>query len=239
SGLQFTYLASRILLDVWTCFSHLLPCCYSAIHWTAQIRSLLNLTTAFCVTVCPINIILLFYTYLRLCLRLCVTEDQTDNIMNTEEAPAPNPNPLTELISAFQAAISPPQPPPSASGSPMALPTLFAGEAAECSGFMLQVQLYIRMQPQQFPTEDSKVAFLTSLLTGKALQWAKAIWNADNPIVNSFEQFTSHFFEVFSTTTSVLPVSDQLFRLQQGSSSVHDYTIHFRTLAAASGWNEI
>ncbi|KAI2644120.1 Transposon Tf2-8 polyprotein [Labeo rohita] len=156
--------------------------------------------------------------------------------MNTEEAPAPNPSPFTELISAFQAAISPPQPPPSASGRPMALPTLFAREAAECSGFLLQVQLYICMQPQQFPIEDAKVAFLTSLLTGKALRWAKAIWNADNPIFNSFEQFTSHFSEVFSTTTSVLTVSDQL---QQGSSSVHDYTIHFRTLAAASGWNEI
>ncbi|KAI2653687.1 Retrotransposon-derived protein PEG10 [Labeo rohita] len=119
----------------------------------------------------------------------------------------------------------------------MALPTLFAGEAAECSGFLLQVQLYIRMQPQQFPTENSKVAFLISLLTGKAFQWAKAIWNADNPI-NSFERFTSHFSEVFSNTTRTLTVSDQLFRLQQGSSSVHEYTIHFRTLAAASGWNE-
>ncbi|KAI2647697.1 Transposable element Tcb1 transposase [Labeo rohita] len=125
------------------------------------------------------------------------------------------------------------------SGSPMALPTTFSGNAAECSGFLLQVQLYIHMQPQQFPTENSKVAFLISLLTGQALQWAKAVWNANNPIINSFEQFTSHFSEVFSTTTSTLSVSDQLFRLQQGSSSVQEYTLHFRTLAAASGWNEI
>ncbi|KAL0150837.1 hypothetical protein M9458_053856 [Cirrhinus mrigala] len=34
-------------------------------------------------------------------------------------------------------------------------------------------------------------------------------------------------------------MSDQLFRLQQSTSSVHDYTLHFRTLAAASGWNEV
>ncbi|KAL0146555.1 hypothetical protein M9458_058186 [Cirrhinus mrigala] len=44
------------------------------------------------------------------------------------------------------------------------------------------------MQPQQFPSENAKVAFLTSLLTGKALQWAKAIWNSNNPIINSYEQ---------------------------------------------------
>ncbi|KAL0198153.1 hypothetical protein M9458_006693, partial [Cirrhinus mrigala] len=39
--------------------------------------------------------------------------------------------------------------------------------------------------------------------------------------------------------TGALSTSDQLFRLRQGSSSIHDYTLHFRTLAAASGWNEI
>ncbi|KAI2644089.1 Transposon Tf2-11 polyprotein [Labeo rohita] len=33
-----------------------------------------------------------------------------------------------------------------------------------------------------------------------ALQWAKAIWNANNNIINSYEQFTSHLTEVFSTT---------------------------------------
>ncbi|KAL0147703.1 hypothetical protein M9458_056981 [Cirrhinus mrigala] len=37
--------------------------------------------------------------------------------------------------------------------------------AAECSSFLLQVNLYIRMQPQQFPSENAKVAFLISLLT--------------------------------------------------------------------------
>ncbi|KAI2649864.1 Transposon Tf2-11 polyprotein [Labeo rohita] len=93
-------------------------------------------------------------------------------------------DPLTELVNAFKAALRPAPTPPSASGSPMALPATFAGEAAECSGFLLQVSLFIRMQPQQFPSDSAKVAFLISLLTGKALQWAKAIWNANNPIIH-------------------------------------------------------
>ncbi|KAL0186165.1 hypothetical protein M9458_017835, partial [Cirrhinus mrigala] len=114
-----------------------------------------------------------------------------------------------------------------------------AAELTECSGFLLQVNLYIQMQPQQFPSEKSKVAFFTSLLTGKALQWAKAIWNANNPIINSYDLFTNHFSEVVSTATSTLSTSDQLFRLRQGSTEVNEYTLHFRTLAAASGWNEI
>ncbi|KAI2647695.1 Transposon Tf2-11 polyprotein [Labeo rohita] len=56
------------------------------------------------------------------------------------------------------------------------------------------------MQPQQFPSENAKVTFLISLLTGKALQWAKAIWSSNNPIINSYEQFS----EVFSTATGTL-----------------------------------
>ncbi|KAL0146775.1 hypothetical protein M9458_057920, partial [Cirrhinus mrigala] len=73
----------------------------------------------------------------------------------------------------------------------------------------------------------------------KALQWAKAIWNSDNPIIHSYEQFTSHFSEVFSTATGSLTTCDQLFRLQQCTSLVNDYTLHFRTLVAASSWNKI
>ncbi|KAI2661113.1 Transposon Tf2-8 polyprotein [Labeo rohita] len=156
--------------------------------------------------------------------------------MSTETPAATNP--FSELVNALKAAFQPPSTPPSVSGSPMAMPATFAGEAAECSVFLLQVNLFIKMQPQRFTTEDAKVAFLISLLTGKALLWARAIWNAENPIVHSYKQFTNHFTKVFSTATGELATSDQLFRLQQGTSSANHYTLHFRTLAAASGWNE-
>ncbi|KAL0180367.1 hypothetical protein M9458_025809, partial [Cirrhinus mrigala] len=155
--------------------------------------------------------------------------------MSTETPAATNP--LAELVNALKAAFQTPSAPPLVSGSPMAMPVSFVGEAAECSGF-LQVNLFIKMQQQLFTSEDAKVAFFISLLTGKALQWAKAIWNADNPIIHSYEQFTNHFSKVFSTTTGHLSTTDQLFRLQQGRTSVTVYTLHFRTLAAASGWNE-
>ncbi|KAL0146455.1 hypothetical protein M9458_058240 [Cirrhinus mrigala] len=38
-------------------------------------------------------------------------------------------------------------------------------DAAKCSSFLLQINLYIQMQPQQFPSENAKVTFLISLLT--------------------------------------------------------------------------
>ncbi len=94
------------------------------------------------------------------------------------------------------------------------------------------------MQPQQFVSERSKVAFLISLLTGRALLWARAIWNSQSSIINSFDAFSAHFREVFGLSTSSLSIADQLIRLRQGTSSVSVYTLQFRTLAASCGWNE-
>ncbi|KAL0146623.1 hypothetical protein M9458_057963 [Cirrhinus mrigala] len=82
----------------------------------------------------------------------------------------------TPLVNALKAVFQPPSTPPSVSGSPMAVPATFAGEAADKS-----------LHQNATTTDDAKVAFLISLLTGKAL--------------------------------------------------LH-YTLHFRTLVAASGWNE-
>ncbi len=91
---------------------------------------------------------------------------------------------LEELVSTLRASLLPPPPPQSASASPMALPVAYAGDSAECGGFLLQLALYIEMQSQKFPTERSKVAFLISLLSGRALSWARAIWNANTSLIN-------------------------------------------------------
>uniref|UniRef100_A0A671PX66 DUF4939 domain-containing protein n=1 Tax=Sinocyclocheilus anshuiensis TaxID=1608454 RepID=A0A671PX66_9TELE len=141
-------------------------------------------------------------------------------------------------ISALMTSLTPVTTPSSASVSPMALPASYAGDAAVCGGFLLQVDLFIEMQPQKFTTERSKVAFLISLLNGNALEWARAIWNAESAIINSYVAFKNHFKEVFGSTTGELSVSDQLLHLRQGSFTTREYTLQFRTLAATSGWNE-
>ncbi len=146
---------------------------------------------------------------------------------------------LEELVNTLQASLTPVTNPPSASVSPITIPASYAGDAAECGGFLLQVALFIEMQPQKFSTEHSKVAFLISLLTGRALLWAQAIWNAKSTIINSYDFFTNHFKEVFGSATGMLSVSDQLLRLRQGSSTTRNYTLQFRTLVASSGWNEV
>uniref|UniRef100_A0A671MZF2 Retrotransposon gag domain-containing protein n=1 Tax=Sinocyclocheilus anshuiensis TaxID=1608454 RepID=A0A671MZF2_9TELE len=129
---------------------------------------------------------------------------------------------LEELVGALRTSLTPVTTPSSASVSPMALPASYAGDAAVCGGFLLQVDLFLEVQPQKFTTERSKVAFLISLLNG------------NTAIINSYDAFKNNFKEVFGSTTGELSVSDQHLRLRQGSSTTREYTLQFHTLAATT-----
>ncbi|XDV26705.1 hypothetical protein PO909_030343 [Leuciscus waleckii] len=94
------------------------------------------------------------------------------------------------------------------------------------------------MQSHQFTTDCARVAFVISLLSGRALQWAQSLWQSNAPIVTSLSAFLSHFKEVFGQTASELSVHDQLFNLCQANNSVSAYALQFHPLPAASGWNE-
>jgi len=136
--------------------------------------------------------------------------------------------------SAFTAA----SPSPPAVASPMAKPAPFSGLAEDCNGFLLQCSLVLEMQPHLYPDDRSKVAFIISQLHGKALRWAEPLWNLNNPAVSSLSSFTTHFKEVFGKPAWDSSIGERLCKLKQGSLTVSDYALQFRTLAAASGWNE-
>ncbi|KAI2662149.1 Transposon Tf2-9 polyprotein [Labeo rohita] len=122
--------------------------------------------------------------------------------------------------------------------SPMARPAPYSGRAEECNRFLLQCSLVFAMQPTLCPTDQSKIAFIISLLTGPALHWAETLWHQDGPATRSIQTFTAHFKEVFSQSDSNITAGDQLYHLKQGTMSIQEYFLKFRTLAAASGWNE-
>ena len=74
---------------------------------------------------------------------------------------------------------SPPSPPSGSGALRLALPREYDGAAAGCQGFLLQLELYLAtLRPS--PSGEESVSVLVSCLTGRALEWANAIWNGPN-----------------------------------------------------------
>ncbi len=98
--------------------------------------------------------------------------------------------------------------------------------------------MFISQQPTLYPTDDSRIAFVCSLLTGQALEWATAIWEDDHATFPSFASFTQNK-EVFEHPAGGKEVGEQLLSLRQGGGSAADYALSFRTLAAQTGWRDV
>ncbi|XP_073701959.1 matrix-remodeling-associated protein 5 [Garra rufa] len=140
------------------------------------------------------------------------------------------------------APINPPVPPtanPAATTSPrLAFPEKFDGAAAKCKGFLLQCTLFVNQQPNLYASDESKIAFVCSLLTGRALDWATAVWDLGQPTYPTFATFLRSFKEVFQPTPESGDAGEQIVALRQGRRTAADYALDFRTLAAQSGWND-
>uniref|UniRef100_A0A674C300 CCHC-type domain-containing protein n=1 Tax=Salmo trutta TaxID=8032 RepID=A0A674C300_SALTR len=156
---------------------------------------------------------------------------------------------LTRLESWERVAPSPPPGPihhpaplpnptePSTSGIRIMAPREFDGTAAGCKGFLLQLDLYLAtVRPS--PSNEERVSVLVSCLTGRALEWANAVWEGPDSAKNNYPEFACHFRAVFDHPPEGKAAGDRLFHLRQETRSAQDFALEFRTLAAGSGWNE-
>ncbi|KAK3548058.1 hypothetical protein QTP70_004282 [Hemibagrus guttatus] len=120
-----------------------------------------------------------------------------------------------------------------------ALSDKFDGSAEQCKGFLRQVEIFFMHQGNDFESEEKKCAFLMSLLTGKAIEWAAAVWETDRLFQTSCTYFVKQLRDVFEYPAGGKDVSTCLMQLSQGHRLAADYAIEFRTLAAQSGWNDV
>ncbi|KAL1249495.1 hypothetical protein QQF64_020500 [Cirrhinus molitorella] len=98
--------------------------------------------------------------------------------------------------------------------------------------------LFVNQQPNLYPTDESRIAFVCSLLTGRALDWATTVWTHDRPAFPCYAAFVQRFKEVFQPTGEGEGAGEQLVMLRQGRRTAADYALTFHTLAAQSGWND-
>ncbi|KAL0168697.1 hypothetical protein M9458_036919, partial [Cirrhinus mrigala] len=130
-------------------------------------------------------------------------------------------------------------PPPTPLTVSFALPEKFDGTAEACKGFIRQVKLYFDHQKDKFTSEEKRCAFLMTLLTGRALDWASAVWDSDLRIKHSLDYFIELLREVFEYPAGGRDISTQIINIKQGHRTAAEFTIEFRMLAAQSGWNDV
>lgn len=140
-------------------------------------------------------------------------------------------------LPSVPAAAPPPQPTPAGPSPRLPLPPRYEGDPKACRGFLNQCTIHFEVLPHQFPSDRAKVAFIISLLSSEALAWVTPLWERSDPIVSNLTEFLATFRKIFGEPGRVSSAASSLLRLRQGSSSVGQYAIRFRTLASELAWN--
>ncbi|XP_046707928.1 uncharacterized protein LOC124387560 [Silurus meridionalis] len=116
-------------------------------------------------------------------------------------------------------------------------PARFSGEPELCQSFLAQCSLIFSLQPSSFSTEQAKVAYVITLLSGRALRWATAEWENQSLHCSTFTAFREELRKVFGSATPRQDAARSLLSSSQVERSVAEYAADFRTDATDSGWD--
>ena len=118
------------------------------------------------------------------------------------------------------------------------VPRIYSGEFIKCRGFLGQCQMLFRHQPSRYQSDGDKIALIISALSEKALDWAIATTESNPLLSSNLELFLQEFRSAFDHHPGGADAAGRLHTLSQGSCSVAEYTLEFRTLAADSRWDD-
>lgn len=120
----------------------------------------------------------------------------------------------------------------------ISLPDKFDGTRSKFRGFINQIRLITVLQPERYPTEESRVGLIGTLLTGQALSWFAPLFEKGSSILNNFETFLEAFAEAFGEHDKARWATTKIRSLRQGARSTSIYASDFRQLACDINWDE-
>ncbi|KAF7647276.1 hypothetical protein LDENG_00174840 [Lucifuga dentata] len=116
-------------------------------------------------------------------------------------------------------------------------PEHYSGDPGTCRSFLSQCSLVFELQPATFPSDRAKVAYVITLLSGKAREWGTAVWDTNSLVCASFSSFSMEMKKVFDRSLSGREAAREILHITQNNHMVSDYAIEFRTLAATCNWD--
>uniref|UniRef100_A0A8C4GGX2 CCHC-type domain-containing protein n=1 Tax=Dicentrarchus labrax TaxID=13489 RepID=A0A8C4GGX2_DICLA len=177
---------------------------------------------------------------------LAQVRDEMANIHTRTQALEQSPASL-EAGSSSPASASAAAPPPVSAGVGAPLPSprepnvgapeRYDGDPVTCNAFLCNCSIIFSLQPLTFSSEEARVAYTINHLTGRARLWGTAEWLRGTSICHSFQSFANELRRVFGTGSLGADAGRELLDLVQGSRSVTDFAIDFRTKAPMCDWN--
>ncbi|CAA7268135.1 unnamed protein product [Cyclocybe aegerita] len=127
-------------------------------------------------------------------------------------------------------------------------PDVFDGTSAQkLDPFLIQCMMYISLRPHEFTTEDSKVSFIMSYLSGSPYNWFQSQITAaletgmtqPLPWLSDVALFIQELKQLFGPRDLVADAVNHLENLTfRDSGKATQYTLEFNQYAGHTGWNE-
>lgn len=105
--------------------------------------------------------------------------------------------PITAALPLVATAAPAPTMPIVGIGSKLAPPVQFSGELGLCRTLLIDCSIHFELTPHAFCTDQSKIAFMISHLTGRAKAWASAEWARGSPLCSFFYRLPGSINEDF------------------------------------------
>ncbi len=160
-------------------------------------------------------------------------DQQEEHISNTGravQALVTQVSELTQQLQLLRVPAAPPTPPvqpppPEPENQPeprLPTPEGYSGDPDYCRAFLTRCSMHFALQPRTFNREESKVAFVLTLLSDKAALWGTAVWENQDNCCSSFLALSTEMRRVFDRAVAGREAARLLADLRQGDGSVSD-----------------
>jgi hypothetical protein len=120
----------------------------------------------------------------------------------------------------------------------VSLPKKFDDTRSKFRGFVNQVRLITILQPERYPTEQSQVGLVGTLLIGQSRSLFAPLFERRAPILNNFEVFLATFTEVFKDYDKACLATTKIRVLRQRLCPASVYVLDFKLLVCNITWDE-
>ena len=120
----------------------------------------------------------------------------------------------------------------------VALPDKFDGSRAKYWGFVNQLHLIFKLQPDWYPNGQTQVGLLGTLLTGPALSWFAPLLEHNSPLLDDLDTFLNEFEPAFGDSDKARTAANKICSLTQGNHPAFTYASKFWLLACDLTWGE-